>query len=543
MQRPALSIICLFVLSAQLLAQSGVRTSNEFTVEFSPPYPTVRAYAKLWFNTGQTLLSVKLDRTNATLITHDATTLALKKLNLYKDVVEDLTFEGVIDVGGRYYFTYSTWDKKNERIVLYKREIDVEAGEFKGEGSEMLHVDGRVTANTIIWGLNVTPMVKYFSFHYPHDRSKVVVQYRHELDKKIRDTQRCRSSFICFGPDLDQQWARDLELPSIDAATSIEGCAVGAEGNVYILALVNNASTGEKRKNEENQTRHIELMRLDPSTGDLAKVAVDQGGRNITGIQLHEAGDGGGALCAGTYNSGSMAANVADGIFWIKVDKTGNASTPVFHEIPLSIVNEYAEETERARDNAAEAKGEAGLHYLVLRNLAVDGNGTTVIVCEQFYEWSSTGNRVSGSETTTTFKYLNILATRVKADGSLAWMRKLPKDQMGQMGRSRMGFSNLSLAGGQYFFFHDNEKNMAVTPDQVTQNYFDGKDARLSAYRIDDISGEVIGRSLFDTEMVNGTKVSQCQTDRIHPLSPDTFIVEVNLSGKEEAMVRVTMDD
>ena len=95
----------------------------------------------------------------------------------------------------------------------------------------------------------------------------------------------------------------------------------------------------------------------------------------------------------------------------------------------------------------------------------------------------------------------------------------------------------------QYFFFHDNEKNMAVTPDQVTQNYFDGKAARLSAYRIDDISGEVIGRSLFDTEMVNGTKVSQCQTDRIHPMSPGTFIVEVNLSGKEEVMVRVTMDD
>ena len=143
MKRTFLSVTSLIALCFQLSAQTAIPTSNEFTVESGPSYPSVRAYAKLWFNTGETLLSVKLDRTDVTLLTHDATTLALKKLNLYEDAMEDLTFEGVIDVGGRYYFTYSTWDKKNERTVLYKREIDVEAGAFKGEGSEMLHVDGR----------------------------------------------------------------------------------------------------------------------------------------------------------------------------------------------------------------------------------------------------------------------------------------------------------------------------------------------------------------------------------------------------------------
>ena len=106
-----------------------------------------------------------------------------------------------------------------------------------------------------------------------------------------------------------------------------------------------------------------------------------------------------------------------------------------------------------------------------------------------------------------------------------------------------MGFAYLSDGEGQYFFFHDVEKNMTLTPDQATQNYFDGRDARLSAYRIDDVSGDVIRRSLFDTELVKGTKVSQCQTDRIHALSPDSFIVEVNLNGKEEVMVRLTMHD
>ena len=131
----------------------------------------------------------------------------------------------------------------------------------------------------------------------------------------------------------------------------------------------------------------------------------------------------------------------------------------------------------------------------------------------------------------------------MNADGSLAWMRKLPKYQIGTNGRGGMGMEHIASGKSHYFFFLDNLKNMALTPDKAPARHMDGAGGFFTAYKIDDATGEVTRHSVFDMRDVKGTEVFQFMTSRIQVVDENEFVVEVYKKQKEDVLIKVKIND
>ncbi|MBY0424331.1 MAG: hypothetical protein K2Q22_01740, partial [Cytophagales bacterium] len=129
----------------------------------------------------------------------------------------------------------------------------------------------------------------------------------------------------------------------------------------------------------------------------------------------------------------------------------------------------------------------------------------------------------------------------IDANGKLVWMRKLPKKQMGTMGRGGMGYFSTSFDGKHYLLFLDNIKNMDIAPDEVPATHQDGRGGFLISYVVDDKTGSVKKTSLFDSRDVEGQKLSQFNVDRIQQINGNEFILEAYKKGKEDILIKVNL--
>lgn len=521
-----------------------VHTSKDFTVVLGPPYPVVDAPTKLYFTKGNTLISVKIEGKDITLMTHDAGTLKLLTTRLQEGELKDRVFEGVIELGDRFFLTYSEWDKAKGIMTLYEREIDVEAGNFTEKASELLRVSGKVSGTLSMTGFYRFGVTDQFNYHYSHDGNKVMVQYRKKPEVKDDSKSHDLIGLVCFGPGLEKLWEQEFRMPYTEEEMDIEDYSVDRDGNSYILAKVRkDGSDRDKKRGEDEANYRIELLRVKSNTSEVSTTPVAIGDKFISSISLYEAGDGGDMLCAGSYNTGGKKWYIADGIFYFLLGKDGGVSNLVFHEIPVDILNQYASKGEKKKNDKAEEEDEAGFRSLEMRKLYVAQDGSAVISGEQYYEVTTTTYSNGRTTTTTRYFYRDILVTKVNADGSLAWMRKLPKYQIGTNGRGGMGMEHIASGKSHYFFFLDNLKNMALTPDKAPARHMDGAGGFFTAYKIDDATGEVTRHSVFDMRDVKGTEVFQFMTSRIQVVDENEFVVEVYKKQKEDVLIKVKIND
>jgi hypothetical protein len=163
-----------------------------------------------------------------------------------------------------------------------------------------------------------------------------------------------------------------------------------------------------------------------------------------------------------------------------------------------------------------------------------------LLIGEQYFmraHTRSTGN--GGSTTYYTYHYNDMLITKIAPSGALAWMKKLPKQQMGTNGRGGMSYTYIDGKSHHYFIFLDNEKNKDLTINEVPARHKDGAGGFLTAYKIDDITGQVKKEYILDTRDVRGIELFQFMTSRMVPVSSNEFVFESYKKKKEDVMIKV----
>lgn len=528
-----------------LLLQIGVvyaqkELSKNYSYTVSKPYKVFDAHTKLYFYKNNQILTVKIDGKEILLQKFsskgDKVEFKSEKLYLAKELFpKNYVVESVMEFNDKFYLFYASWDGDNDKEQLFVREIDIEKGEFIGQNRLLIKVDGKVTGTSAI-GFNIKGK---FEFLVSLDKKKMLVQYRKKPEVK-RDTKSWDIIGVnAFEGDLELKWNNELKMPYTERRMDVLDYTIDRESNAYILAKVyhDDSNDDKKRKKDKEANYHVELFRVKSGTNTIDITKIEVKDKFINGLWMYESPDANYMVCAGFYNSGKTRKG-ADGMMVFKVKKDGDIYDKSFHEIPLEIINQHLKGRHKKKNEKKEADGEgAELENLVMDKIQINKDGSLVLVGEQYY----TVTHYTQKHTYTSYHYNDIFITKIDPQGNLAWMKKLPKKQMGLRGMGGMSYQHFFANNNHYLLYLDNVKNFNLPDDKTPAQHTDGQGGFFTSYKINDATGESVNGSVFDMRKVDDMTMYQFSTNRILQTGENEFVIEFYKKKKEDVMMKVKM--
>ncbi|MBL0065301.1 MAG: hypothetical protein IPP38_09790 [Bacteroidetes bacterium] len=327
-------------------------------------------------------------------------------------------------------------------------------------------------------------------------------------------------------------------MPYTEKKMNIMDYTVDADGNAYILSLIYNDNSTKIKKGDDPNF-HIELLKYKPNTTTAEIIPLEMPGKFIGKLWIYGLPENK-ILCVGYYNSGKNLGN-ADGIISFKIDNSGKVIDTKSFEIPMEILNQNESKKQQKRNEKDETKSNAEFANLRLNELIVRDDGSYVLVGEQAYTVTTESNFNGRVSRTTRYYYNDILVTKLSSDGKLTWMKKIPKLQMGYSGLGGLSYKILMGKDMHYVIFLDNKENNKLLPNQVPEQFTDGKGGYLTAYSIDDSLGITKRLPILDIEEFNGIELYQFSKNRILKAGDDAFVFECYKKKKEDIMIRVVL--
>ncbi len=523
---------------------SQARLSNDFTYSLGKPYQVVDAAEKYYFLMDNTMIKASLNKEVLTLQNFDLNNLSQLRKVIVKNFPAGFGWETMTVLNNKFYFFYNSYDKgKNTEQLMY-RELNPDNLTFKGDDKILCSVKGKVTGelyNNGKMSYNIKTRDK-FNFYYSYDTSKVLVQYSKKPSKGSSAFETI--GLNTFDKDLNPIGTDEIKMPYIQKKMKNLHYSIDSEGNIYILSAVSNGNVDIKKCLDGKGESHLELLRIIAGTGVLEKVPVELSNFYIHNLTSFE-GPGNYIVCAGSYSKVSnKKGNSIDGIFVFKAGKEGEIYDYATYEIPLEILNQNLKKKEQNKNTKKEKDDKAEFEDLIMQNVVINSDGSMLLVGEQQYKIITTRTSANGSVNVTVRDYYNdMLVTKIEADGKLAWMKKLPKKQQGLKGLGGMSYKYISGRDYHYFLFLDNVKNQGLTMQEVPAYHFDGQGGFLTAYKLNDESGEVSKDYIMDLRNVKGMEVFQFKTSRILSVSPTEFIVEVYKKDKKDILIKIDLKE
>lgn len=551
MKRIFKTLFLSLMFSFSALAQIDNAEIKDASYTVGAPYKVVDAPNKLYFYQDNELMTVKISGAKVTIQKLSTSDLEIKSTNVYKEMPKGFLLEGVEEINNKYYLFYSIWDKPNKSEQLFCREIDFAAGTLNDEEKALIKTDGKVTgafaASAWGWGGSVTDK---FDFYKSFDESKFMVTYRKKPEEKKDAKSYDLIGMFVFDENMEELWGDEVKMPYTEKKMDNIDYAVDKKGNTYILARVyNDNSTDLKKRRSTEANYHIEILRVpsnskDIKSKDIDKTVIKIKDKFIQSITLYE-GPEDYMICAGFYNKGKNMTG-ANGIFQFKIGKEGDLYDTKSYEFPTKMLNLYMSERAQKRNEKQAEKGRGEFSELVLRNFFVGSDGSIVLVGEQFYIREVTTYDTKGNARTTYYYHYNdIIIAKIAADGELAWMKKLPKRQMGvNSGRSGMSFAYMydDVSKNHYMVFLDNIKNLKLETNHAPYEHRNGAGGFLTAYEVSHEEGTVSKVSILDTKKVNGKKIYQFAVNRVFNTGPGEFVFEAYKKKKQDILIKVDLN-
>lgn len=536
----------LFLMPIFLLAQ----TKLEYKI--SKPYKVIdgeKYYASA--KKGNLTFSLKKRKKEIHMQSFNTETMQEVKRNVFSDMPRGFEIENIIWVGNHLYLFYSIWDKPNKVEQLFVQEIDFKNCKFIGKAKRIIDVNGKLTGMSIggigFWSFGT---VNKFSFFKSFDENKILIQCRKKPKKKSDAINHDKIGMYVFDANMDKIVGNEVEMPYTEKKMNNLDYHLNSEGTPYILAKVyNDNTTKESKKKGKNKfaNYHIELLKVDIPANKITTTKVAVKDYFIKSIWLYDGADNN-MYFSGFFSNKTDGKEIpnyekSDGIFLIKADKNGGLLSETFHKIPEEVLNQYRRGNENKKsEKKKKKKAKSEFSSLKLRNLVRQKDGSCIIVGEQYY---ITAHRTSKGATYYTYHYNDILVTKINEKGELEWIKKLPKRQVGRVGKGGMGFKYLNRNDNHYFFFLDNVKNMSLPINKRPAVHGDGLGGYFTAYKIADKTGETDKLSIFNTKEPNnikGLKLYQFNTSRILPINDNQIMIEFYKKQKEDVMVKVNLD-
>jgi len=450
-------------------------------------------------------------------------TLTLSSVKSHKDFPENFTIERTIECADRVYLLYSLKDKVSKLITIYCREIDFKKGEFVGKEKLFFQFEEEIISKS-----------------FKVSKSKQTLFLKYSAKPKIRNDNKNHEviGFHVCDQSLNILWSKKVEMPYTEKKMDILDYALNSKGDVSILTTIYEDNTKDYKREEDGLPNyHLELLMIDSSELKVSKLPL--GYKYFRSIWLTE-GPSEYLTCAGFFNLGFNTTD-ADSIFLFKINPQGKVSDFASYEIPLKIMNMFADEKTQYKNTKKEADGIYEVKNMSLQEIHFDKTGGAILIGEQNYvDVIVTGDKYKSYK----YEYYNenLLISRFDSVGKLKWMQKIPKNQL-NVDISRTTFQYISTDITHYLIFPDNRQNLNLPLNLKPSRIKNEKKAILNAYKIDDISGKYSQILIIDPDNINGNSIHELYTGSLVQTKKNEFIMHVKINRNEWALLKVLLPD
>lgn len=555
---------------------SQVKLSKDFTVEAGKPYPVIDALSKQYFSFGNNKsISIKTEEESVTIQIFDASTMTEESRTIYKDLPKDFRLQRIIQSKNTLYYMYAELNKSDKTYSLFSREIDINKGTF--ETAKKLFtttrpitmcnkdIDGKTPVSEIPNPFNMNNGSVQFDVFQSFDKSKVLIQYRVKPVEKSDSKNKDIIGFYVFDDKMEEIWGKETTMPHTEKEINNLAYTVDSEGNAYAMVYLNEQKKFELLKFQKSSDIEVYPLNIN---GDLVfqrfNLLEDLNGNIMcagyyaTGIEYHMKTDM-------KLNYGSTQVFNTNGIYCFKMNTKGEVSDLWDFEFPLELIQQYNSEKQQEKNAKKEALGKAGIPDLKMVEFFTQDDGSYIIIGEQQFRLITTGFNSalnpnpsvgvgSAMKTTTsdefTFGYEDIIITKISSEGEIVWQKRLPKKQVGSSGSNanpyfegQMSFKYAEGQDSHYLLFIDNPKNSDLTLNQDPFVHQNGRGGYLTAFRLSDTDGTVERHTVADLLDLDGIKAYQFKVTRINNVADKTFLLEVYKKDKEDAMIKITLND
>jgi hypothetical protein len=495
-KNPMVLLLATLVLTQEIYAQSAVL--------FGPPYATLHASYKNYFQKGNEIIALKTEGKNVVIQKFDSVNLSLISSKSFDDFPAGFQIEYSTIMGGKYYFFYSLADKKNKSVQLFSREIDIEQGSFSTDGKQIVSSLGKLSKHGP------------FGFHLSNDQTKLLVHYTLHTSK---DNGRVIGVHV-FNPKLETIWKSQVKSSFTTKHSKDLDYAVDNDGTVYFLT--------EVWTNKKDQTSsQIKLSLVKSNSTELTSITVPLDKKIIQQIELFETPHHY-ILCAGYYQTNHNTPT-ANGLFLLKADATGK----LFEEMtfPIPFLQQHT--------SSAAANKESSLS---LKEVRFEKDGRLTLIGESTHLEEQRYYTPKGLARSEYFiHHDDILITQLGATGKLAWMKKLPKHQvrLASQGHGHMSYHYLSGERNHYLLFIDATKNNVLPMDEASSHHTNMKTFALNAYEVNKENGSINKITLLNN--IDEYEAHHFSITKIIPLDASHFVVEFSKKQKTDVLMKATL--
>lgn len=529
------------ILAVLLLSQAfafGQELSKDFEVSVATPYDVIDAGSKEYISMDNgTLIFAKMSRGVVYIQKMDVNAMKEIARNTYDDLPKKAVFQDVIRLGDKIFYIYEAYDRKAKNFKVYSREIDPENATFKEQRviieTSRKVVDLPMTQNLsqVDGTFSAFKAKEKFKVYTSFDKSKVMINYRsyplERNDAKNKDD----IGFFVFDSDMNKIWGKEVKMPYTEK-----------EINNIEYAVTN---SGEARMLVGNRTKKKYEIFLIDHNGKLTPKELDLSTDYfLRELKIRE-NDEGNLMCGGfyangiefTYNpfTGGQFIFNANGLLYFQIDSEGNLVKKDTYEFSEEFIQQNLSERQKKTVAKREEDGKAGILDLFLLDFIVKEDGAYFIGERQYLR----NEFYHGPKKENVYHFSNIIMLKVNNDGSLAWMKKLPKNQEGLAGCGQMSYAFMQNKGSDYIAFVDNPKNIELSPDDgVPEPHLDGKGGFLTTYKVDNATGKLEKHTICDMNDIDGYKAYQFKTWRITKAGEGIFIMEIYIKRKKDTFVK-----
>jgi hypothetical protein len=540
--------LCVLIILLSLQEGYSQKTlSTDYSYKVSEPYKVFDAKEKVYFSKGNEVLALKLDGKEVLIQKFNSDKPAFIKEKLYeKFFPKNYSVEEILELNGKYYFFYSSWDGDKDKEQLFYVEIDFDKGEFIENHKLLFQVDGKVAGTPTIGSMGFSMSIEdKFDFYQPRDKKSILIQYRKKPEVK-RDTKSFDIlGLYTFDGGLNKTSGNEVTMPYTERRMNNLDYQLDNKGNLYLLTKVfhDDSNDDKKKKKDTEANYHVEMFVIKSGSNKIDISKFDNKDKFINKLWLFDT-DKDYLICGGFYSNGKGDFDDCDGIIAFKIKSDGTIYDKTFHEIPLEVLNQYESEKTKKKNEKKERKGDdAKFSDLELSDLAINEDGSIVLVGEQYFIVTHTSySPQGGMRTTVTYHYCDMLISKINADGKLGWMKKIAKNQVGSRGKGGMSYKYFNANNNHYFVYLDNVKNIDLPLDKAPARHSDGQGGYLTAVKISDTDGVLTKGSILNSREVEDFKIYQFSTNRIVKTSENSFLLEVYKKKKEDIMIKVNLN-
>jgi hypothetical protein len=495
----ALAAVCFFTTNLSF-AQS-----KKFTFKLGSEYELPRKSEDLSFigneKDGIVNLSIKKDELNILKFDYKTLNQTGEKVVTIEEKSKYFVSEKLLDFGANYYWLHSDYDKSSETEFLNYDVLDIKNAKMTNTNKKIIEAT-KIASNMVEGGYNYfTGMNNYkagnkYQYNFDADNSKLLVSYRLVPEVKNDKKNFDKLGVFVFDDKMNKIWGGEFTMPYNEAIMDNSDFSVDSKGNAYLLSKVYDS---EKRKEKDKETGkaayHYEVLKFTKDSKKIINSKIEIGDffikeASLVENSLHE------MVITCTYSKKAKGTGT-DGVFLALMDQSGKITKYKngYYEFPLEELVKF--ESKRAK-RKMEKKDDYEAPNLSVRNIVVEADGSLFLDLEEYFIEEQTNYSANRTSTTYIYHYENIVASKIKADGNFAWVRKIPKMQRGTQGRGTMGYKLVFDATGYYFLYLDNKKNMELEEDEAPKYHVDGFGGQVVVAKIDN-AGVVTKELVFDT--------------------------------------------